>query len=201
MKTNGAWIREALADAYYDSIPLITINLLWFLLTLLLVTAPPAAAGLYYATNRLAHRRSANWRTFFEGFRAHFWLGWRWVLTNLLVLAVLLGDAWFYGRMGWGWGEWVQGFLVGLAILWGLLQIYTFPLLLEQQERRMLVAVRNSAVLYLRRPLFSIGLALVVILLIGLSTWLLPPCWLFFTASLSAFLANRGTIVLIESLQ
>jgi len=201
MKTSGAWIREALADAYYDSIPLITINLLWFLLTLLLVTAPPAAAGLYYATNRLAHRRSANWRTFFEGFRAHFWLGWRWVLTNLLVLAVLLGDAWFYGRMGWGWGEWVQGFLVGLAILWGLLQIYTFPLLLEQQERRMLVAVRNSAVLYLRRPLFSIGLALVVILLIGLSTWLLPPCWLFFTASLSAFLANRGTIVLIESLQ
>lgn len=201
MKTSGAWIREALADAYYDSIPLITINLLWCLLTLPPITAPPAAAGLYYATNRLAHRRSANWRTFFEGFRAHFWLGWRWVLTNLLVLAVLLGDAWFYGRMGWGWGEWVQGFFVGLAILWGLLQIYTFPLLLEQQERRMLVAVRNSAVLYLRRPLFSIGLALVVILLIGLSTCLLPPCWLFFTASLSAFLANRGTIVLIESLQ
>lgn len=201
MKTSEAWIREALADAYYDSISLIAINLLWFLLTLPLVTAPPAAAGLYYATNRLAHRRSANWRTFFEGFRVHFWLGWRWALANLLVLAVLGVNVWFYGRMGWDWGNWIQSVFLGLSILWGLLQIYTFPLLLEQRDRRVLVAVRNSAVLYLRRPLFSVGLALVVMLLIGLSTWLLPPCWLFFTASLSAFLANRGTIVLIETLR
>lgn len=198
MKTDGLWIRDALVDAYYESVPLIIINLLWFLLTLPLITAPPAVAGLYYATNRLAHRQSANWRTFFEGFRAHFWLSWRWALANLLVLTILAGDAWFYGRMGWDWSYWLQGVFLALVILWGLLQIYTFPLLLEQEDRRMTTAVRNSAVLYLKHPLFSIGLALLVVLLVAVSTWLLPLCWLFLTPSLSAFLTNRGTIVLIE---
>lgn len=197
-KTDGIWLRDALVDAYYDSVPLITINVLWFLLTLPLITAPPAVAGLYYATNGLAHRRSANWRTFLEGFRAHFWLSWRWALANLLVLAVLGGDVWFYGRMGWNWGYWVQGVFLTLAILWGLLQIYTFPLLLEQEDRRMITAVRNSVVLYIKHPLFSIGLALFIVLLIVVSTWFLRPAWLLITPSLSAFLTNRGAIVLIE---
>jgi hypothetical protein len=195
-RVDPRWLRDALVDAYYDAIPLVTTNVLWFLLTLPLITAPPAAAGLYYVTNRLAHGRSASWRTFFEGFRSVFWLGWRWALTNLLALAALSGSYWVYGRIGAEWSGWVQGVLIGLAVLWGLLQTYTFPLLLEQEEYRMLTALRNSIVLFIKYPVTSLGLALLLVLLLVVSTLLLPPAWLLATASLGAYLANRGTIVL-----
>lgn len=194
-------IWNSLVDAYYESVPLIVTNVLWVILTLPVITAPPAAAGLYYATNQLAQQKSVTWRTFFEGFRAHFWLGWRWGLVNLLVFAILGFNFWFYGRGETSWGVWLQGAFLGMMVLWGLLQLYTFPLLLEQQDRRMRTALRNSLVLFLRYPAFSIGLALLVALLVVVSTLFLPPFWLLFTASLSAYLANRGTIDLIEGLQ
>jgi hypothetical protein len=195
-RVDPGWLREALVDAYYDAIPLITTNLLWFALTLPLITAPPAAAGLYYVTNRLAHRRSANWRAFFEGFRSAFWLGWRWALMNLLALTVLTGSYWLYGRIGAEWSDWLQGLLLSLAALWGLLQTYTFPLLLEQEDHRMLTALRNSVVLFVKCPVTSLGVASLIVLLIVVSTLLLPPAWLLATASLAAYLANRGTIVM-----
>jgi uncharacterized membrane protein YesL len=198
-RVDPRWLRDALVDAYYDAIPLITTNLLWFALTLPLITAPPATAGLYYATHRLAHRRSANWRTFFEGFRTAFWLGWRWALANLLLLAAAGGGIRLYGRMGTAWSGWAQGLLLGLAVLWGLLQIYTFPLLLEQEDRRMVTAVRNSIVLFIKYPVTSVGLALLMALLGLVSTLLLPPAWVLVTGSLGAYLANRGTIVMMTA--
>jgi hypothetical protein len=195
-RVDPRWLRDALVDAYYDAIPLVTTNLLWFALTLPLITAPPAAAGLYYATNRLAHRRSANWRTFFVGFRSAFWLGWRWALTNLLVLMAVAGSTWVYGRIGAAWSDSLQGLLLGLAVLWLLVQTYTFPLLLEQEDRRMVTAVRNSIALFIKYPATSMGLALLLVLLIVVSTLLLPPSWPLVSASLGAYMANRGTIVL-----
>lgn len=196
-RVDALWIRDALVDAYYDFLPLVTTNLLWFVLTLPLVTAPPATAGLYHVTNRLAHHESASWRTFFEGFRSGFWLGWRWALANLLALTTLAGHFWFYGRIGSPWSRWVQGVLLGLAVLWALLQTYTFPLLLEQEDQRMLTALRNSVVLFGKYPVISLELALLVLLLIVVSTLFLQPSWLLATASLSAYLTNRGTITLI----
>jgi uncharacterized membrane protein YesL len=200
-RTDGLWLRDVFVDAYYDSGPLIVANVLWFALTLPLVTAPPAAAGLYYVTNQLAHRRSANWRTFFEGFRTYFWLGWRWGLVNLLVLSVIGANYWFYARIVLNRAEWIEGIFLSLAMLWGILQTYTFPLLLEQKDRRMVTAVRNSVVLYLKYPAFSIGLAVLVLLLLVVSSLLLQPAWIFLTAGLCAYLTNRGAIFLVDRLQ
>jgi hypothetical protein len=90
----------------------------------------------------------------------------------------------------------VQGLLLGLAVLWGLLQTYTFPLLLEQEDRRMLTALRNSVVLFIKYHVTSLGLALLLVLLLVVSTLFVPPAWLLATASLGAYVANRGTIVL-----
>jgi 4-hydroxybenzoate polyprenyltransferase len=74
------------------------------------------------------------------------------------------------------------------------------PLLLEQTDRRLLTALRNSLVLFIRRPGFTLGLILFLASLIALSTLVLPPAWLILTASLSAFLANKGAIYLIGDL-
>ena len=200
MQTAGRLIWEWLLEAYDSFWILVVLNILWALLTVLIIPAVPAATGLYYATNKLAHQEPVNWRTFFEGIRAHFWLGWRWGLLNLVVLIVLAVNFRFYGSLSAAWAVWAQGIFLGLAGLWGMLQIFTFPLLLEQADRRMQMALRNSLVLFVRRPGFTLGMSLFIVSVIAMSTLVLPPAWFFLTASVCAFLTNQSAIYLIKDL-
>lgn len=193
--------RRVFVDAYMDAIPLIQINLIWALLTLPVVTAAPAAAGLFYATNRLAHDNVAGWRTVLRGFRRHFWLSWRWAGSNVLIIALLVSSILFYSRQEAGWAVWALIITQTMLLTWLALQLYTFPLLLEQEEPRLRTAWRNSAIVYFRRPLSSVGLALAMILIAFVSTLWLQPAWLFISGSLCAYLANRGTVLSIEALQ
>jgi uncharacterized membrane protein YesL len=193
-------IYEWLIDAYYSFTALIIWNLLWFAFTVLIVTAPPAAAGLYYATNRLAHHEPTDWRSFFTGFRTYFWSSWRWGLLNLVIGLAVGTNVWYYAKIEAAWGVWVQGLFAGGLALWVLVQLYTVPLLIEQERQHVRLALRNSAVLFLRRPAFSLSLSVVLMLMIGVSTFLLPPAWLMFTASLCAYLANQGALYLINDL-
>jgi uncharacterized membrane protein YesL len=198
MQPASRLIYEWLVEVYYSFTELMIVNVLWFVFTLPMVTAPPAAAGLYFATNQLAHQQPTDWRSFFTGFRRYFWVSWRWCLLNLVVFAGLGGNFWHYGQVQAAWGVWIQGLFVSGMVLWSLLQLYTFPLLIEQQEARLRLALRNSAVLFVRRPGFSLGLSAFAGILAGLSTFVLPPAWLIFTAGLCAYLANKGAIHLID---
>jgi uncharacterized membrane protein YesL len=200
MRSLGQVLPQWLNDAWHALWELLVFNLLWLALTLPLVTAPPAAAGLYYATNQLAHEKEANWQDFFDGFRRYFWLSWRWMLVNLLAAALVFANYLFYGRLQAQWSSAVQGVFLGLLLLWVMLQLYTFPLLLEQAEQRVLTALRNSLVLYLRRPGFALGMAFFLMAALFLLTRFAWPTWLVVTAGLSAYLSNRATIYLVADL-
>lgn len=191
-------LRERSIDLYYDLIALITVNVMWFVLTLPVVTALPALGALFYATNRLAHGNGADWRTFRDGFRMYFWLSWRWGLASLVIFGMLGGNLWFYARADADWAVWAQ--MAGLAVLFsaGTWNLFTFPLLLEQQDRRLRVAARNSLVIMLRRPLYSLGVGASVAILILLSIYVMPPLWIFLTASLITYFANRAVVESIE---
>jgi hypothetical protein len=80
-----------------------------------------------------------------------------------------------------------------------MIQVYTFPILLEQDQPRLVTALRNSMVLYLRRPGFSLALLATLLALALISTLFVVP-WALITASLSAYLANRGALYLIRDL-
>jgi hypothetical protein len=183
-------LKGFLADSYDSGSELVVTNLLWFLFTVLLVTAPPAQAGLFYTTFQLSRGRYEGARTFFEGFRMYFWMSWRWVLLNLLVLAVIVANIWFYSGFRTQWSVWVMGFFLGLGLIWLMLQTFTGPLLMVQEDRRVLVALRNSAVLFIKKPLACINVFLIVLVLTGLSTLLGVP-WLLLTGSLCAYLVQR----------
>lgn len=187
-------LRERFFDIYLQSIALITANVTWFLLSIPLITLIPATGGLYHATNLIAHGRDAGWRTVWEGFRLHFWLSWKWGLANIAVFGILWGNIWFYGQVQAGWAVWVRTGMEFLFILWGVLQIYTFPLFLEQEDKQMITTVRNSLVLFIRRPLQTFGWAISVFILAIGSSSLAPPAWIVITASLCLYLSNRATI-------
>ncbi len=204
IKRSGAGTTEQLSqrvlfDAYDDFSSLVFINLLWILLTIPVVTAPAAAAGLYYATRHLAQTRSFSWDVFFEGFRQYFWAGWRWALAFLSIAGLLLINFGFYGQFQASWAPVIQGIILGLAIIWLLLQIYVFPLLLEQEKSSIRTALRNSLVLYLKKPGSSLVLVLFLLVVLVLSTILVLP-WFLFAASLCAYLSNRYTLSSLDSL-
>jgi hypothetical protein len=201
MRSLGQVLFTWLTDAWHNLWELLVFNLLWLVLSIPLITAPPAFVGLYYATNQLAHGRDVNWRAFFEGFRLHFWLGWRWATLNLLVVALAFSNYIFYGRFQTNWSTWVQGAILGLLFIWGLLQMYTFPLLLEQNQRKLSIAMRNSLVMYLRFPGFSLGMALLILVVAYLLTRFAWPTWLVLNAGLFAYMANRTTVHLVGLLE
>lgn len=193
--------QDILLGAYYDLISLILVNIIWFLLTLPVVTAIPALGGLYYATNRLAHQTPADWRIFLEGFRAHFWLSWRWGLMNVAGFGILGSSLWFYSQVEAGWAVWAHALMIGLLLWWFMIQVLTYPFLLEQTDRRLPVALRNSLVMLVRRPLFTVLTGTSIGALILLSVYLMRPAWIFLTGSLCTYLANRAVISTISKMQ
>jgi uncharacterized membrane protein YesL len=187
-------LRDKLTDAYVGTIPLITVNILWLFCSLPVVTIIPATAALFYATNRLAHGKSADIGTFFQGFRLYFRRSWLWGGLNVLVVVVLVSNFIYYGRIPGDVASIAGAIVVVASVLWLSLQVYTFPLLIEQEKPHLRLALRNSLILFIRRPLFTLGALVVMVALAAFSTLLIQPMWFFFTASGIAYIANLATV-------
>ena len=191
---NRESLRDQVIDAYLAAIPLVTLNVIWFIVSLPIVTAAPAAGALVYATNRIAHGKPATASTFFEGFRQYFWRSWGWGALNIFVVTILVSNYIFYGQFDETVMVWARALVVTVSFLWLSLQMYTFPLMFEQDKPHLRTALRNSLVLLLKRPFYTMGMALLVAAIILVSSLLILPLWGFVSASICAYLANRTTL-------
>ncbi len=187
-------LRDKLVDAYMGLIPLVTLNLVWFVVSLPIVTLIPATGALLYATNALAHGKDANISMFFEGFRRYFWKSWQWGLLNLLIIAVLASNLLFYSTAGSDIAQIARVIVIAVAVLWIAIQMQVFPVLLEQEQPKFTLALRNGLVLFLKNPFYSFGGAILVITIVLFSTLVLQPAWIFISASACAYIANLVTI-------
>ncbi len=197
---NNETLRDRLVDAYVAVIPFITLNILWIAVSLPIVTIIPSTAALLYATNEIAHGRAADWSTFFEGLRKWFLRSYLWGGLNLLVIAVLVSNLIFYAGIHAVWTTVATSIVVFLLVLWLLLQVSMFPLLLEQERPSLRLALRNSFVIVSKRPLQTVGTLLLIALIVGVTTFVIQPAWLFITASTCAYLANRATLGSVRTL-
>jgi uncharacterized membrane protein YesL len=191
-------LRDRLLGATYDTSSLVLVNVIWFVFTALIVTAFPALGGLYYATNAQAHGKPADWRLFMEGFRAYFWLSWRWGILNVAVVGVLVGNVLFYGQVTAEWAVVGRALAGALLALWTVLQMFAWPLLMEQEDRRVRVALRNSAVILIRQPVLSLSVAAALALVALASVLVIRPAVVFISASLIAYMGNKAVIRAID---
>jgi hypothetical protein len=182
------YLGSAFLKIYYDFVALIKMNMLWFLLTLPILTAPGAMAGLLYAINQLAKNKSVNAHTFFEGFRKFFWVSWRLTLLNAAVFFMAYLNFVFYQGMQESINNWAFGIVLGLVFIWAVLQMYILPLLIEQDSQQLLAAVRDSMVLLLRHPGPTYLTAFILFLFALLSIWLFGVPLLIFLAGVCAYL-------------
>lgn len=197
--TSGQLIWKTLVDAFTNGVELLTVNILWLLFTILIIPAPAAAAGLFYTTHVMASGRAVTWQHFFEGFRKYWKVGLVWLLTNLVVVALISGSFFFYASLAEEGYRWLQAATGLILVGWLFIQIYTFPLLLEQETPSLRVAMRNSIVFYIRMPGYSLGLALFISGIVYLSFLLRLP-WVLVTASLCTFLSSRFTLYMLSVL-
>jgi len=79
--------------------------------------------------------------------------------------------------------------------LWLLYQMYPMAMLLEQEDQRLRVALRNAAVLFLANPIFSIVL---VLLIVALVSTLFPVLCFLFTLAFFAVVCNQAVKYLLK---
>jgi len=196
---NDAWhvIRAALRDTWNDLLTTAVVNLLWLVLTLLVVTAPPAMLALFYVGNRIAHGEPTDPGDFLRAVRRFFGAGWRWGLVNGALVFILIADVILTGRLSQSSGaRFAQGlYLAGLGV-WLLLQLYVLPFLCEQESPGLRQALRNGAVMMGANIRFSValGILLLIALLAGTA---------FFLVSVAAggiFLALVGNHAVLNRL-
>ena len=194
---------KAIQDWWYDLFLLMFMNIVTMLLFIPIITFPPALAGLWNVGNLLAHGKAATWADYFEGFRRYFWKAWRLALLNILIIVIVYTNIRFYTpgiapfEISDNLSTWIRGLFVAVALLWLLLQMYLMALLLEQEDQRWRMALRNAAVLFIANPGFTIVLALLLLIVAALSTLFTLP-WFLFTLALFAVVCNKAVLHLLE---
>ena len=163
-----------------------------------IITIPPAFAGLNYATSQLVHNEPVTKQIFFDGFKKYFRASYSWFFLNVVVVGLLLINIDFSIRLPQVlWLQFLRGVYWVLLGSWMLLQIYTFPLLIQQEKPRLFLTLRNSAILWFKHIIFSLLLSFAIIVLVVVSLYLFP-LWFVISASLIAYLANLGVVYLLS---
>jgi uncharacterized membrane protein YesL len=186
----------------YDKVsPFVISNILWALLCIPVITAFPATAAMLYVTNQVIHEKPAGVRVYFEGFRKYFWVSLLWGLVNIIAGVLLYINIWFYGNMTTSIGTTLGYLFRVIALVWVIVQFYTFPFLLEQEQKNLKQAMRNSLFGMGIRPLHNMGLFLFAIIMGLFCTIIFPMGWLLFGGSLIAYSANRGVLNTLKEVQ
>jgi hypothetical protein len=165
----------------------------WALLSLPIVTAPAAWAGLIQLSWTAQRQPTAGWSDFLAGFRAHLLRGAVIAVCNLVFWAVWLSNWAAYGvQPGVEWsllrGLWL---LTAAAVI--MVQVYGGVLYHAMTRPTVVGALRNGAVMLLRNPLFSLGV-LIGFAAIGALSTLLPLAWLLITGGALAAVSVRAVI-------
>lgn len=163
----------------------------------------PALAGVHNLTNPIPHERRIEFAYFWEGFRRYYLKSWQIAALWVLGAATLGVNIWFY-RMWWQQGTQIALLPVILflwiMVLWLGIQPYLLPLLLEQEDKRVLLVFKNAMLLALVNP----GFTVLVMVLLGatlLLSLVFPPLLLLVTFSLMALVNNRAIVRLMIRLE
>lgn len=166
-------------------------TVLWAVLTLPIITAPAAWAGLV-RMSFYAHREPrAELENFWIGFRQNFRRGILIALFNLALLLMTLSNLVSYAdQTGIGMMAlrfvWVMTLLVAFA-----LQYFGWCFFYAMKKPAFIGGLRNAAVMLLCNPGFSLVVLLGALLIMILSS-ILPAAWFLITGGALAALANSA---------
>ncbi|MDX1991163.1 MAG: hypothetical protein SF029_02155 [bacterium] len=169
----AAWevLVQAFSDWWYNWLIFLAANTLWIFGTASFLFAPPALFGLFYVANEAVHKRGVDLADFFRGARRYFRKSWQWGLLNLIAAFLVWTNINFYLQFVALWSAALLTITLFLAVVWIIVQAYTIPYLLEQDVKKVRVALRNGLYTMLASPLYTLVLSFAVFLIVRLCAW------------------------------
>lgn len=188
---------QSLKDTWEELYSIAIVNLVWLFASLTIVLFPVTAAGMYYVTNRVAHGKTFGFSDFIDGIKRFWWRSLVWFLVNIVAVGLFAVNIWFYSSFEGSWVVVIGGLWLALLVFWLSMQIYFWPILIEQSETKMIQAWRNAAYLILANPFYAFFMVTFSIVLFALSAALTLPL-IFVGMGLVAILANNAVLTLLE---
>jgi len=141
---------------------------------LLVIPGPFALAGIYAIGQRAARGKGVNWRLIWDTIKE---FGVRSFLLFLIILfgfAIVAVNLWFYNvpelsPFPASVKVWTTPIFIIIGVLWAGVAFYAQAFLMELEDPKMLVVLRNSLFLTVLKPLNTLGLLLVSALVTALS--------------------------------
>ncbi|NOX96868.1 MAG: DUF624 domain-containing protein [Nitrospirae bacterium] len=172
MKVSASRVIRKFLWSSYDNLGAIILgNILWFFLCLPVVTAPASTAALFSFTNRLISGKGATAGDFWKGFRKYFlrssYLG----LIYLALLAMVASNIFLYRHLSQT--ARIVAIFLGAVNLWlflffSLMVIYSLPLMVKQ-DLGLKKSLKQSALLALDNPFFTIAISIQAVIISFLS--------------------------------
>ena len=172
-----------------------TVDVLWALAlgSLLLLPLPIVSGALCFAANQISRGKVIGWNIFFVGIRRYWAKSLVVGLINLVVLVLIVTNVRFYGLALQGtWTNFAVSLWLIVGVYWLLVQVFWFPMILELESEKILLALRNALAMAIITPGFSLTLAILLLIVIALCIVLTVPA-LLFMASLILLICNHAT--------
>jgi uncharacterized membrane protein YesL len=171
-------------------------NLFAVLLSLLLLTAPLALAGLAHMAHAAQRAPTVHPDDFWRGVRRYLKEGLALGALNIAVWLVLYVNFAVYSQQTSALFWLLRGVWFIAALSWLLMLLYVFPLLEEMERQHLGTALYNAALMVMKNPFFSAAVLLCALLIVVGSALTVIPLILF-TLSL---LASIGSAAVLDRL-
>ena len=157
-------------------------------------------SGMYVVSNRVARGRTFHFFDFVEGIKVFWWRSLLWLLGNVIFVGLVAMNVVFYPNQFQGlWAIMFSGLWLAVGAFWLSMQIYFWPILIELEEPKLLLAWRNSAYSILANPFYAFFMVSFTVVLLALSVALTLP-FIFVGMGLLAILANNAVLTLYHKL-
>lgn len=173
-----AVIKQAVGDWWDNWFAIATLGLVWLLVSLTIVLAPPATFGLAHALRSIPQGEAPSLTDWWKGSRQYFAQAWLLAIINLVLAVLFWTNIWFYSQFSTPLANSLRWVFLPLSLIWLIIQLYAVPFLLEQERKHLGIALRNGFYLMLAAPLFTlivggVGLGLLLFTLVLVAPLLL----------------------------
>lgn len=175
-------------------------NILTLIGQLTIVLGPPSMAALHAMCQRAADGYAIKVEEYFGALRRYFGRSWLYAAPSILVNVLIVANIWFYADFEQEWAAWVQAAWLAGLLFWNAVQFYVFPYMIVQDDKRWLVALRNSALTAGANPLFTLILLVLSSVLVGLSIGA-GPLFFFFGFIVVVMPANTAVLDRVADFQ
>jgi uncharacterized membrane protein YesL len=170
---------------------------------LLIIPGPFVLAGVYTIGQKAVRGLGVKWAIVWEGIKE---FGARSLLLFLIVVlgyGLIYSNLWFYNKpdispVPAGVKAWATPIFVAIAVLWTGVAFYAQAFLMELEEPRILLVLRNSLYLTFLRPLQTLLFVIISAIVLALSVAF--PVLLIFTPGFISALALTAVRTLVADL-